>query len=401
MAGAGMTKRIRPLPILGLLSLALSSPWNFAQAADFSVSPPGDTNSLAPSLVVQSPGDLQVVQRDARGRGRFDLAGRVGAGVDEVRYRVTGRPVTGELADAWTAVKPDAARAFRAPIELPAGGWYRMDVYAYDGGHKVASWSVDRFGVGEVFVVAGQSNAGNHGSEKTKTQTGRVSQFDGRQWHLAEDPMRGASGNGGSFLPSFGDALVKRLDVPVGLVAVAVGATSVREWLPAGTRMTNQPTTGANVKPVGSNTWEATGRLFQTLADRLAQLGPNGCRAVLWHQGESDAGQARSGYPADRQITGDQYAGFMAQLIRATRARAGGDVPWVTAVATYHSEKDAADEEFRAAQRSLWSSGLARPGPDTDLLRADLRAGVHFNAAGLQRHGELWAERVADVIAAR
>lgn len=353
----------------------------------------GDTNSLAPSIFVSSPSYQQVIQRDAKGVGRVAVAGRVGAGVDEVRFRIIGQPLAGELPSGWTSIRVDAAtRTFSTPLTLPAGGWYRMEVYAYLDGQRVATWYVDKFAVGDVFIVAGQSNAGNYGSEKTATQTKRVVAFDGKQWHLAEDPLRGAGGTGGSFMPSFGDSLTAKTGVPVGVVPIAVGATSVREWLPKGTRMTNQPTTGKNVRLVASNTWEATGALFDTLADRLTKLGPNGCRAILWHQGESDAGQARGGYPADRQITGAHYADFMRQLITASRTSAGWQVPWLTALATYHSEQDASDAEFRTAQKSLWGTNEIFPGPDTDTLRADFRSGVHFNAIGLKKHGELWTE---------
>lgn len=354
-----------------------------------------DTNSLAASIFVESPSYLKVIQRDSSGIGHTTFSGSVGPGVDELRYRIVGQPLKSDFDGSWVSVRVDrATRTFSAPLVLPAGGWYRLEVFAFNDGVRVAQWFVDRFGVGEIFIVAGQSNAGNHGSEKTATKTKLVTCFDGKQWHLAEDPMRGASGKDGSFMPSFGDALAKRIGVPVGIVPVAVGATSVREWLPQGTRMTNQPTTGANVKKVGDHEWEATGKLFDTLADRLTKFGPNGCRAILWHQGESDAGQARGGYPADRQISGAQYAAFMEQLVVASREKAGWIIPWLTALVSYHSEKDASDEEFRAAEKSLWEKHLALPGPDTDALRAEYRAGVHFNATGLKKHGELWCEKV-------
>ncbi|MGE5294813.1 MAG: sialate O-acetylesterase, partial [Solirubrobacterales bacterium] len=181
----------------------------------------------------------------------------------------------------------------------------------------------------------------------------------------------------------------------IGVACVGAGGTSVREWLPEGERMHNQPTTGRHVRAIGPNEWEATGELFGKLSSRLTALGPHGCRAILWHQGESDAGQARSGYPADRQITGEQYTAFMTKVILASRESAGWDVPWVVAMATYHSESDPADEEFRSAQVAVWKEGLAIEGPDTDALRATYRDGVHFNPAGLQRHGQLWAERVS------
>ena len=132
-----------------------------------------------------------------------------------------------------------------------------------------------------------------------------------------------------------------------------------------------------------------------------AALGPQGCRAVLWHQGESDAGQARAGYPADRQISGKQYREFMEKLVAASRKEAKWDVPWFTAIATYHSRQDSADEEFRAAQRGLWKIGVTLAGPDTDVLGPEFRDGVHFNAKGLTEHGRLWAETVAPYIDAQ
>ena len=84
----------------------------------------------------------------------------------------------------------------------------------------------------------------------------------------------------------------------------------------------------------------------------------------------------------------------MKTLILATRKRAGWEIPWFVAQATYHSEKDPADEEFRAAQKVLWDSGIAIQGPDTDALGKEYRAGVHFNGRGLRAHGEMWAEKV-------
>lgn len=356
--------------------------------------------AVASSLAVESPAYQQVFQRDARGMALVELRGSVSPAVTEVRYRMGGQPLVGEFPDAWVTVPVDAAtHIFAVEIPVPAGGWYRMEILACDAGQIIGQWTVDRFGVGEVFIVAGQSNAGNYGSEKQKTATRDVVTFDGRQWHLCEDPQRGAAGKGGSFLPAFGDALSVALQMPVAVVPLAMGGTSVREWLPAGSRMKQQPTTGQNVKKVAEGEWEATGKLFASLTNRIAALGPQGFRAVLWHQGESDAGQARGGYPADRQITGAQYTEFMRVLIRASRTAAGWDVPWFVAQTTYHSEKDPADEEFRAAQAALWKDGFARPGPDTDALRGPLRDGVHFNAAGLRKHGELWAEKILPMVA--
>jgi pimeloyl-ACP methyl ester carboxylesterase len=351
-------------------------------------------------VVVESPLDYQVFQRQTRKLGAISLRGRLVADSGQLRYRLVGETAKEKAAAVvsdWrpVTVNPVSGR-FDAKISAPAGGWYRIELRLEHDGDLLAEASIPHVGVGEVFVVAGQSNSTNYGSEKQTTTTGMVVSFDGVRWKLANDPQPGVqdASDGGSFLPAFGDALFEKFRVPIGLASTGAGSTSVREWLPRGELMRNQPTTGANVRPVGLGVWESTGLLFDGLMKRINALGPRGCRAILWHQGESDAGQARAGYAADRQITGKQYVEFMEKLIRASRRHAGWDVPWFVAQATYHSEQDPSDEEFRTAQHTLWEKGVALEGPDTDALRKEYRAGVHFNARGLQAHGRLWAEKV-------
>ncbi len=351
------------------------------------------------TLQLTSPLPYQVFQRQSATSGRVLVQGQAPSTAHRVEARLLGHGPDRRLSTRWRHVTVGPVTGvFRSELQAPAGGWYACEIRTRTRtrGTRPTVVRVEQVGVGDVFLIAGQSNSGNHGSERQRPASGLVVAFDGRRWRPADDPQPGASGDGGSFVPALGDALVGRFNLPVGFLSVGAGGTSVREWLPRGDRMTNQPTTGAHVVAVAPGTWESTGELFDRLANRLRVLGPGGCRAILWHQGESDAGQARSGYPADRQITGDQYRQFMERLVRASRDAAGWDVPWVTAQATYHSEADPADPEFRAAQAALWESGLTLPGPDTDALRAGYRDGVHFSAQGLTRHGELWAEKVSD-----
>jgi hypothetical protein len=122
-------------------------------------------------------------------------------------------------------------------------------------------------------------------------------------------------------------------------------------------------------------------------------LGTNGFRAILWHQGESDNHQ-----PADREITPVQYRKYLERVIDSSRAAAGWRVPWFVAQASYHTPDDPGSAELQAAQTSLATNGIALEGPNTDALgmeyRSDGGRGVHFSARGLQKHGEVWAERV-------
>jgi len=347
------------------------------------------------AITLHSPLDYQVVQRQTATEGSLHLQGKSIFPAEKWQYRLLVKPLSGSADEAWHDFPaPFKDGAFDFSVKAPAGGWYRLEVRGLGAAQAAVEAVIAHVGIGEVFIVAGQSNAGNYGSEKQMTKTGNVASFNGQQWALANDPQLGADGGGGSFMPAFGDAMNERFHVPIGVVGVAAGGTSVRQWLPQGVRVKQEPTTGG-MKSVGPGEWESDGGLFNRLAQRFALLGPKGFRVVLWHQGESDAGQARNGYPADRQITGEQYFEFMRILIHASQEKAGWPVPWFTAQATYHSEKDASDQEFRAAMKKLWDDGLSHEGPDTDALRAEYRDGVHFNGKGLHEHAARWVEKVA------
>ena len=131
------------------------------------------------------------------------------------------------------------------------------------------------------------------------------------------------------------------------------------------------------------------------LRDRMKQLGPHGFRAVLWHQGESDANQK----DATRTLSGKLYREYMEKLIRTSRQDIGWDAPWFVARATYHIPGDESSPDIRAAQAALWKDGVALEGPDTDTLKGAMREndgqGVHFSGPGLRAHAALWVQKVA------
>ncbi len=276
-----------------------------------------------------------------------------------------------------------------------AGGWWRLEVRVSHGGKEIAHGGVAHVGVGEVFVVVGQSNSANHGEEKQSTQTGKVVTFDGQHWQLANDPQPGASGGGGSFLPPFGDAMAKQFNVPIGFVACGIGASSVRDWLPKGAKFPNPPTITRRVEQLTSGGWESKGEAFEMLVSRMNQLGPLGFRAVLWHQGESDANQT----DATRTLPGKLYREHLEKLIRDSRREIGWTPPWFVAQVSYHVPGDEASPDIRAAQTSLWKDGVALEGPDTDALKSEWREnggkGVHFSGPGLREHAARWAAKVA------
>ena len=347
-----------------------------------------------PNITLRSPLDHQVIQRRSKKKGSLIISGEL-AGFHakiltlEARLIVDGKP------GKWRRLAVNQERrSFEASWEAPTGGWHRLEVRALSGLEVLAESVIEHVGIGEVFVVAGQSNSANHGAEKQKTKTGLVAAFDSHLWQPAHDPQPGASGGGGSFIPPFGDALAEKLHVPIGIVACGVGATSVREWLPKGATFPNPPTLTGHVRQLPGGGWESQGTIFSTFGARMKQLGPRGFRAVLWHQGESDANQK----DPPRTLPGRLYQDYLEQLIRASRQEIGWNAPWFVAQVSYHAPGDEASPDIRAAQAAVWKKGIALEGPDSDALKSDLREnggkGVHFSGPGLREHSRRWVEKV-------
>jgi hypothetical protein len=351
--------------------------------------------SAETKIVLDLPVERQVFQRNVEEWAEVKVAGTVPPEATVVEAKAElGAGLRGKATD-WTVVAQGAQikdGKFSGQLKLATGGWYSLTLRfrkSTDDPAVLGESAVEHVGVGDIFVVAGQSNSSNHGAERQKTTTGLVAAFDGEHWQLANDPQPGASGDAGSFMPPFGDAIAAKFREPVGIIACGIGATSVREWLPKGTTFPNPPTLEGRVRQLPGGEWESKGEAFDMLTGRMKQLGPKGFRAVLWHQGESDAGQP----DPKRTLVGEPYRVYLEQLIRESRKEIGWDAPWFVALVSSHGGEGV--PEMRDAQKSLWDDGIALEGPDSDALRGDLRDGVHFSDKGLQKHGQVWAEKVS------
>ncbi|HEY4355085.1 MAG TPA: sialate O-acetylesterase [Acidobacteriaceae bacterium] len=355
-----------------------------------------DATALNAHLLLTSPQDYQVFQRSSKRHGVIQVRGSIAPPVDALEVRLRGDSLAGPLPGRWQKLIAQRTTGdFRADLDTPAGGFYSFEIRALRQGRLIAEDSVAHVGVGEVFVICGQSNSTNYGETKQTIATGMVTTFDGTRWRIANDPQPGTQDHSqkGSFIPPFGDELYRHYHLPVGIASVGHGSTSVRQWLPADRPVAVMPSMTKYVHQDVQGVLVSDGTLFEGLMTRIGQLGKHGFRAVLWHQGESDAHQQPG-----HNISAGTYRHMLTDVIQTSRRRAGWNIPWFVAQASYHSPTDPQTPELREAQSSLWHSGIALEGPDTDSLiatyRQDNGKGVHLNDAGLKLHGHLWALRV-------
>ena len=341
------------------------------------------------SITITTPAPWQVIQRvgfdpknavnahpgdSAFGYAQITVQGTLPAEMPAtamLQYRIVLMEVGQGKSSDWTSISAAGLNrqdgAFHFPVIVPAGGWYRLEMATTEdfAGHRVFGM-VQPFGVGEVFIVAGQSYATNTNEERFRISDpqGRVSALNvaNSAWAVAHDPQPVPDGSdGGSIWPALGDSLLHQLQVPIGFSNVAVGGTSSQQWMPDGT-----------LHPRLQQAGQALGRF----------------RAVLWQQGESDviAKTAIETYVANLQA------------IRKSAVRSWGFEPvWLLAKSTHHPtvyHDPEGEGRIRQATEQLCAIQGFGTGPDTDTLigdnRGDQNSRRHFSAIGQRRAAALW-----------
>lgn len=331
-------------------------------------------------LTVTSPVPRMVFQRNLNNEAVVTVTGMAPPTTTTVEARFVPMAVGQGTVTAWTAMRflPNSL-AFRGKVTVSAG-WYRLDVRAKAGATVLAQTPVNRVGVGEVFVVAGQSNAFGGFERVPSAVEDRVMCVDFRQDSLSEQllPLRFSHISYGSSIgPSqpphlygiLGDKLVQRLNVPVMFLGAALGGTSSDQWYQSAAG-----NIGTTQNPAVYR------RLGATLLHYIVRTG---ARAVLWHQGESDL-----------YTTTQTYYNNIKYVIQKSRQQVGsGTLPWVVSRVSYISGQT--NPLVIAAQNQLVSDvPNVFAGPATDNLTGpDNRADdVHLQGAGLFRFTDAWNE---------
>ncbi len=232
-----------------------------------------------------------------------------------------------------------------------------------------------------LFLLAGQSNMAGRGEveEIDRTPHPRVFALDSQmKWGPAHEPLHfdkpNIVGVGPGF--AFGRALAERFpDVRIGLIPAAVGGSSIRVWVPH-----------AIHESTGAYPWDdARYRAWRVLALTGGEL-----KGVIWHQGESDAGDFT-----------EQYPDAIVDLVERLRDEfQSPTLPFVAGeLAPFFVDSREGGDRINEALRELPSrlEHTAVVAAEGSTARAD---GIHFDSASSRRLGERYAEAMAKLLSA-
>ncbi len=338
-------------------------------------------------ILTEGPEDWQIVQQDGEGVGQIVLAGRwlsETTGQVEVRlaWESTGAPVTAAL--DWSPAETEADGRWSATLaNIPAGGLYRLETRFHTANNLAGEWSTRGdmrhfLGVGDLWVIAGQSNSAGYGRGpyEDAPELGVHVLRNSEHWALAAHPLnestdtrhpvnREAANPAHSPYLHFARLLKRQLGHPIGLVQTALGGSPLQAWNPA----------------------EPGGAVLYRNMVHCVELAGGRVKGILWYQGESDANRG----PAE------SYLQRFEQAVNTWREALGDlALPVLTVQLNRHyapttAEMDRAWSIVREAQRQ---AARRIPGvyvvPTFDLPLSDL---IHTSPAG----NMLLAERLAQV----
>ncbi len=390
---------------------------------------------LLPSLIsaqvtISYPHDRQVFQRNNANEANFSILGNCAVAATSVQVKLVPVQANQGTLVNWTSLDAmPAGGLFQGQIKAK-GGWYTLWIRSLVNGKALDSTSLSRVGVGENFIIAGQSNAqgtmwrpGEKGAKDDRVICANVYSFyteynenpdhrlignlstdfpftDFKQ--MSDQTTIGPLGLSKYYWAKLGDSLVTKLNVPVCFINVAWLGTSMQNWAESSRGLATE------------NPW-AAGQFFvkgfpYTNLKRASELYgvKNGVRAILWHQGESDT--------YHKKVDKVQYKKYFVEVIETLRKQTGLAIPWVISevsfgATAYYGFPGIVDgtctaplwnNEIISAQKEMLTDGIFTElysGPNTDQVEIpranDTYAScVHFTPNAYGQLADLWEDKL-------
>ena len=369
-------------------------------------------------ITISYPTSRAVFQRNNSNLSPVYIAGNYTSFADKIEARAVARsmsPAQGTTT-SWTIIQSNPSNGYYFGTLNVSGGWYDLEVRYSNGTTILGTGSVQRIGVGEVFLIGGQSNATGDGDLRNQGNYGPMANDD--RVSIVNYTITYPTNYGSVVLPraefsrldstfniapfgvsawcwgALGDTLSKRLNVPIAFFNGGWSGTGSNAWRESANDSTATPFNFFTM-PRGM----PYGNLRAALHFYIAQFG---VRAVLWHQGETDNVQ---------EVTRNTYGNNLKTIITKSREHTNKtNLAWVVSRASrfkgFQIVKSRTWQPVIDAQNDVIGlNGNAQPnyttqvfeGPATDgLIGPNVRTSdsIHFVGNGHRILANVWNQRL-------
>lgn len=355
-------------------------------------------------ISVSFPTNRIVFQRNNDNIGFVNIIGNYSENIDKVEAKLTPIVAGQGTETDWILVQEKPKAGYFAGKIQGQGGWYKLDVRSIRNNSTVKTVSIEKVGIGEVFIALGQSNAQgipNYGAKGATEDRVNAINFQNSSVldplpenlnfvQLSENVNIAPQGDGPWCYGELGDRLVRRLNVPVAFFNEGLLLVSVINWRESAE---GKPTFNF-VLDVGGRFQLPNGLPYVNLKNTLQYYGAlMGVRSLLWIQGETDNSPNR--------LSADAYATNLQRVIDISRNDFDDNLTWMVAQTsvTYLAPSNA--EIIGGQNRVINAAGNnVFAGPFTDNLQIPRLDDVHFRNVpgnmGISLLAENWDKSLDD-----
>lgn len=312
-------------------------------------------SAITPGLAtfrLYEPASYQTIQRNGSDQADIPIAAILPVAAEvEVEARWNGGDWTslGTATGGWIDTVLADQAAGQGTFEIRCNGQTLSSAYV---------------GIGDVIVVAGQSNAEGYGynNQSYSHATLRATQVRDGVWVNGNDPFGEVAGPRGSAWPSAATAIMASTGYPVAFIDRAINGVSITTYLPTADHFD-------------------TATNYGNLADAIQRYGAT---LVVWWQGETDA------FYTMAEAT---YNGHLDTIANAINADTGLKLMaclWQHITTTADANQDA----IRTAISTAWADNAnVLEGPDLSDMEQD--DGWHLKTdVKLTEAGQRWAVKI-------
>lgn len=340
---------------------------------------------------INMPVERSVFQR-VNNKATIQIGGITDVFVSQIQVKLN--VINGGIPIDWVTVNTHVEPgSFRCQIDNVEAGWYQMEIRGLVEGVQINYDTVEKVGVGEIFVISGQSNAqgGRFPDPEYSTQIYYGAQDDrvnGINFSTDDPNFVYPIPSIGNIMPitdlaptgkaswcwaKLGDRIAQEWNVPVLFFNTAITATTMETWSQA------------------ANNISSPYIYLKKSFDYYTKI--FGIRAILWHQGESDTAYNFDSNPQNRI----NFENNFMNLINKSREHSGNNLSWVIARVSRLAYFLTSTNLIECQQNIATNYPNCFLGPYTDNIQPgqNERDGeVHFKAEGFIELANVWFESI-------